>query len=122
MLMLQGLVMLAFGAYLFAAPGSADDLWPWALTPLTARVIGAFVAGFGASALHAVIANDLRSFEGAALAYAALGMLQLIALALHATDLTGGDGDTWLYVVFLVSVAAAGFAGLRGARRISAAA
>jgi len=121
-LVVQGSVMLAVGAYLFAAPGSADDLWPWALTPLTARVIGAFVAGFGASALHAVIANDLRSFEGAALAYSALGVLQLIALALHATDLTGGDGDTWLYVIFLVSVAAAGFAGLRAARRISAAA
>jgi hypothetical protein len=121
-LVVQGLVMLALGAYLFAAPAGADDLWPWVLTPLTARVIGAFVAGFGASALHAVIANDLRSFEGAAIAYSALGLLQLIALALHSTDLTGGDGDTWLYVIFLVSVAAAGLAGLRNARRISAAA
>jgi hypothetical protein len=121
-LVVQGSVMLAFGAYLFAAPGSADDLWPWALTPLTARVIGAFVTGFGASALHALIANDLRSFEGAALAYSALGVLQLIAVALHATDLTGGNGDTWVYVIFLVSVAATGLAGLGGARRISAAA
>jgi hypothetical protein len=121
-LVVQGLVMLALGAYLFAAPGSADDLWPWALTPLTARAIGAFVAGFGASALHAVVANDLRSFEGAALAYGALGLLQLLALALHAGDLTGGDGDTWLYAVFLVSVAGAGLAGLRSARRLSAAA
>jgi hypothetical protein len=118
----QGLVMAALGVYLFAAPTDADDLWPWALTPLTARVIGAFVAGFGASALHAVTANDLRSFEGAALAYSALGGLQLLALALHATDLTGGDGDTWLYVFFLVSVAGAGLAGLRSARRLSAAA
>jgi hypothetical protein len=121
-LVVQGIVMLGVGAYLFAAPGGADDLWPWALTPLTARVIGAFVAGFGASALHAVIANDLRSFEGAALAYCALGLLQLIALALHASDLTGGNGDTWLYVTFLVSVAAVGLAGVRSARRISAAA
>jgi hypothetical protein len=119
-LVVQGIVMLGFGAYLFAAPGSADDLWPWPLTPLTARVIGAFVSGFGASALHAVVADDLRSFEGAALAYSTLGVLQLVALALHASDLTGGSGDTWLYVTFLVSVAAIGFAGVRSARGISA--
>ena len=79
----QGVVMLAFGAYLFVAPESADELWPWALTPLTARVVGAFVAGFGASALHAVAANDLPRFEGAALAYSALGALELMALALQ---------------------------------------
>ena len=86
--------MLALGVYLFVAPAERRRLWPWDLTPLTARAIGAFVTGFGVSALHAVVANDLRSFEGAALAYAALGVFELFALALHTSDLTGGDGDS----------------------------
>jgi hypothetical protein len=120
-LAIQGLTMLALGTYLFLAPESADSLWPWDLTPLTARAVGAFVAGFGASALHAVIADDLRCFEGAALAYGTLGAIQLIALALHAGDLTGSDGDTLLCVVFLVSVAGAGVGGWRRARALSAA-
>jgi hypothetical protein len=78
--------MLAIGLYLFIAPASGDALWPWDLTPLTARAIGAFVAGFGASALHAVAANDLARFDGAALAYAALGALELVAVARYAGD------------------------------------
>jgi hypothetical protein len=121
-LVVQGIVMLAVGMNLFLTPESADSVWPWDLTPLTARAIGAFVLGFGASAVHAMIANDLASFEGAALAYCVLGALQLVALAIHAGDTTGSDGDTWLYVVFLASVAGAGLAGWRRALELRAAA
>jgi hypothetical protein len=121
-LVIQGIVMLAVGMNLFLTPESVDSLWPWDLTPLTARAIGAFVLGFGASAVHAVIANDLASFEGAALAYGVLGALQLVALAIHAGDTTGSEGDTWLYVIFLVSVAGTGLAGWRSARNLRAAA
>jgi hypothetical protein len=118
-LLLQGIAMLAAGLYLFVAPESADALWPWDLTPLTARAIGAFVTGFGAAALYAVIANDLRSFEGAALAYATLGGFQLVALARYTEDLTGADTDTWIYVIFLVTVLLTGLAGWKAARELS---
>jgi hypothetical protein len=120
LLALQGVVMLALGLYLFIAPTSADALWPWDLTPLTARAIGAFVVGFGASALHAVAANDLARFDGAALAYAALGALELLAVARYAGDFTGADADSWVFVVFLGSVLATGLYGALTARRISA--
>jgi hypothetical protein len=116
----QGIVMFAIGIFLFVAPDSADALWPWDLTPLTARAIGAFVTGFGASALHAVAANDLASFEGAALAYAVLGAGELLAVARYTGNLTGADLDSWLYVGFLVSVLLSGFAGWRSARRLVA--
>ena len=36
-----GLVALATGVALFLAPTTMNDLWPWPLTPLTGRVIGA---------------------------------------------------------------------------------
>ena len=114
--------MLAVGLYLFVAPESADVLWPWNLTPLTARAIGAFVGGFGASALHAAIVDDLPSFEGAALAYAVLGALELVALARYTGDLTGADLDSLMYAGFLVTVLLAGLAGWLGARSLSAAA
>jgi hypothetical protein len=102
----QALVMLSIGIALFVAPTDADALWPWTLTPLTARALGAFVFGFGVAAADAVLGNDLRRFEGCALAYTALGALQLLALARYTGDLTGADLDSWLYVGFLASVLA----------------
>src|SRR4051794_4210726 len=63
-LCLQGLVMLAFGAALFVAPVGASSLWPWALTPLTGRAIGAFLVGFAAAAGFAAADNDLGRLHG----------------------------------------------------------
>ncbi|MGH3923183.1 MAG: hypothetical protein ACRDTT_10000 [Pseudonocardiaceae bacterium] len=36
-----GVAALGFGLLLFLQPGWAVDVWPWSLTPLTARVFGA---------------------------------------------------------------------------------
>ncbi|MEA2827141.1 MAG: hypothetical protein QOG43_1580 [Actinomycetota bacterium] len=48
---LTGLAATAMGLFLFLAPTRAIDGWPWMLTPLTARVMGAIfclgVAGVG---------------------------------------------------------------------------
>jgi hypothetical protein len=54
---LAGLAALVLGAYLFLSPNRAIDIWPWALTPLTARVMGA-VLMLGVSGL--MIAADAR--------------------------------------------------------------
>jgi hypothetical protein len=47
-----GIAALATGVFLFAAPTAAISIWPWPLTPLTARVLGAVfclgLAGVGA--------------------------------------------------------------------------
>jgi hypothetical protein len=104
LLAVQAIVMVGVGAALFIAPESADAVWPWKLTPLTARAIGAFVLGFGVAAAHATAENDFDRFRGAALAYTALGALELLALAIHSDDLSGESLDTWLYVAFLASV------------------
>ena len=42
---LESLVMLGAGVALYVAPVGAADLWPWTVTPLTARAMGAFVIG-----------------------------------------------------------------------------
>ena len=48
---LTGLAATGMGLFLFLAPTEAVDLWPWMLTPLTARVMGAIfclgIAGTG---------------------------------------------------------------------------
>jgi hypothetical protein len=42
---------LVAAAVFFLAPEQAIDVWPWALTPLTSRVLGSFTAQVGVGAL-----------------------------------------------------------------------
>ena len=88
---------------LLVAPGTADDVWPWALSPLTSRAIGSFLFGIGLAALIAVRDDDPLSFRGAALAYTALGLLELLALNLHIPDLGDRPLATALYAAFWVA-------------------
>ena len=119
LLIAQATVMVALGGALFVAPTSADALWPWTLTPLTAEAIGAFLAGFGIAAAGALWEDDLDRLEGAALAYTALGVLELAALAIHSDDVTASGLGTALYAALWVSVVAAGAYGLIARRAAS---
>jgi hypothetical protein len=114
-LIIEGVVMVAAGGLLLIAPGAADDVWPWALSPLTSRAIGSFLFGIGLVALIAARDDDPRSFRGAALAYAVLGLLELLALNLHIPDLGDRPFATGVYAAFWVSVAVTGGYGLNAA-------
>jgi membrane protein CcdC involved in cytochrome C biogenesis len=115
-LIVEGAVLLAAGVLLLIAPGAADDVWPWALSPLTSRALGSFLFGIGVAALIAVRDDDPVSFRGAAAAYTALGLLELLALNLHIPDLGGRPLATTLYAAFWVAVVLTGAYGLRAAR------
>jgi hypothetical protein len=118
-LIVEGVVLLAAGILLLVAPGAADDIWPWALSPLTSRAIGSFLFGIGLAALIAVREDDPLSFRGAALAYTALGVLELLALNLHIPDLGDRPLATTLYAAFWLAVALTGVYGLSAARASS---
>jgi hypothetical protein len=53
-----GSLVLAVGVLLFLAPGVAMGAWPWALTPLTARVVGTLFVLGGLAQLS--VARDRR--------------------------------------------------------------
>jgi hypothetical protein len=50
-LLAVGVLLLLSAVYLFLLPASAADLWPWPLTPLTARVLAGWQALLGVGAL-----------------------------------------------------------------------
>ena len=107
----QALVFTVYGVGLFVSPsGFGGDAWPWALTPLTARAIAAFLLGFALAAAIAIRADSLQRFRGAALTYAVLGALQLLSVALHSSDFTDGVG-LLLFAIFFAAVLAVGVAG-----------
>src|SRR2546425_2945271 len=102
----QGGAMLAFGVGLLAAPTVVGSVWPWTLTALTGRAIGAWFVGVGFAALHATRENDLsriRPLEGG---YAVFAALQLVALARYSGSsyLNWGAPAMWVYVGFLLSI------------------
>jgi hypothetical protein len=115
-LSLQAGAMLGIGAALFVFGTDAASLWPWELTPLTARAIGAFLCGFGIAAAFAVREDDLDRLRGSALSYAALGVLELLAVAIHSGDLSGTDLEQGLYIGFCASVLAIGGYGIWASR------
>ena len=106
-LIASGVVMLAIAAWLFLFPSSAIGVWPWTLTPLTARTVAAFVALPGVAWL-AIAADRRWSATKAIVETLALGLvLLLIAVARAWEQFDTGRPLTWLYVGGLVGTLAA---------------
>ena len=107
-LFIHAILLTALGAYLFVAPEKAMSLWPWPLTPLTGRAVGAWVFSLGVAAAHALWENDLRRVRAAAVGYATVGVLQGIALARFPDTVAWGEPQAIIYVIVLVSMVGVG--------------
>jgi hypothetical protein len=104
----QAVVLLGFGGWLFVAPASAAELWPWSLTPLTARAIAAWMLGLGVAAAQALWEDCARRLRPAAVAYLAFGALEGVALLRHLDIPSWDEVSSWLYVAFLASTLVTG--------------
>lgn len=102
-----GALAVVMGLYLFLAPSRAVKDWPWMLTPLTSRVLGAIfmlgVAGLG-------VLSDARWSAARLMLRVQIFMLSLVLVAAaraHA-DLESTNPLTWsLLVGFAAAVAGA---------------
>ena len=63
---LQAAVLAVCGSGLLIAPVTFSALWPWQLTPLTGRAIGAWLVGLAVVAAQELWENDVRRFRPAA--------------------------------------------------------
>ncbi len=115
---LQGTVMAMVGAGLFVAPKVVGTVWPWVLTPLTGRAVGAWLIALGVGAALAIREHDVIRLRAAVTAYAVFGALQLGALARFAEQVRWGAAG-WAYTLVVISVLAAGLYGWAVANRIS---
>lgn len=99
-----GLAQLCLAAAMFVDPAGAARRWPWALTPLTARTISAFVAFPAVTWLCFAVEDRWSSFR-VPMQTAAVGLVLVGLGALRATgDL---DGPAWSVRLFAVSLVAA---------------
>jgi hypothetical protein len=103
-----GLLAVATSAFLFLLPAKAITVWPWLLTPLTARVMGAVFA-LGVAAVGAFTEARWTSYR--LMVQVGGVMLALIAIAVVRApgDLDTSRALTWLFLVgFVVVVVGAG--------------
>ncbi|WP_019586300.1 hypothetical protein [Deinococcus apachensis] len=96
-----GVVTLALGLLLFLRPGTLIGVWPWALTPLTARVVGALFTLPGVVGLS--LARDGRWSAARVLLQAqALGIVAiLVGVARDRASLDWGQAAAWWFVLGL---------------------
>jgi hypothetical protein len=105
----QAAVLVGVGAALLIAPAhTADALWPWTLTPLTGRALGAWMFALGLVLVSALRENDWTRIPVAPATHTAVGVFQLAVVARYADDLDWGAWTTWAYAGFFASVVALG--------------
>ena len=117
-LALQAAVFIAVGVALFVAPDSTKGIWPWPLTPLTARAVAAWVLALGLVVGQAVWENAWERIDIASISYAVLGTLQGIALARYSGDVQWGRPAAWIYVAVVAGMLGLGVYGWTVGRRI----
>ncbi len=113
----QGAVLAVVGGALYVAPSTAAALWPWPLTPLTARVVAAWLLAFAVAAVMCVRDGDLARLRIATVAYAAFGLLQAMTAVRFAADVDWGTGRAVAWLAMVGVVVATGLTGWLLARR-----
>ncbi len=98
-----GVLAVAMSVFLFLLPQQAIDLWPWALTPLTARVMGAIFA-LGLAAVGAFTERRWSAMRIMMQVEAFMLVLILVGGVRAAADVDPSNICTWLFT--------AGFVGL----------
>lgn len=93
-----GALTLAISLFLFLRPAAMIDVWPWTLSPLTARTVGAMFALPGVVGLS--MAFD-RRWRAAQLILQSQGfsiLLILVAAARAWSEFDGANPASWLFV------------------------
>lgn len=121
----QGLVMVVLGIALFVMPASTLAIWPWALTPLTARAVGAWLIGLGAAGLTMVREGDWLRVEAAIWSIVIFAALELVAIGRYASSVNDagapvidwGGAGIWVYLAFILSLLGIGIYSILATRR-----
>jgi predicted outer membrane lipoprotein len=95
-------LFLLLGAALLITPLSVAPFWPWPLTPLTGRAVGAWLVGIGIAAGQAAWENDKLCVRAVMASFIAFALLQFLALARYRNELAWSSPSAWLYIVILL--------------------
>jgi hypothetical protein len=115
-IVVQALLIAPLGVALLVAPLAALPLWPWKLTALTARAVGAWLIGLSITGVQALYENDRTRLGPAGIAAMVWGTLELLFIVRFAASVDWTRPSAWIYAVFVVSVIGIGAAAYSGSR------
>lgn len=107
-LLAQGVASIAWGMGLFVSPAMFAGYWPWALTPLTSRAVGAWMVGVGILAAHSTIENDFVRVKVGMKSFVVFGILELAALIRYPTSFAWTSISGWSYLCLVISIIVVG--------------
>jgi hypothetical protein len=97
---LLGVVGLCTGLALFVAPQAIIPAWGWQLTPLPARLLGAWLMAVGVIAAQAAWENDWERVRWTVIGLTAFGALQIAVLGLFSTDFQWESASGFAWIVY----------------------
>jgi hypothetical protein len=115
---INALIALVAGFLLFFLPSLMLPIWPWDLTPLNAQVIGSGFLSIFTASVQFLFENDWRRLRVGTVAYALIGILNLIGLARYAGAFKWSFPLAWLYLLFMLAVVIGGVYATIEARRV----
>ncbi len=89
---------LVGAAVFFLSPETAIDAWPWALTPLTARVLASFMLQVGLGAILLSLDRRWSSWRLLIQTFFVATVLLLVGAVRAFDDFDTGNVATWLYL------------------------
>lgn len=102
---LVGLLALVQGVVMFVAPARVIPVWPWTLTPLTCRVVGAVLC-LGAAGIGVLVDRRWTSVRLMLQVEVIMVVLMLVAGLRARSELDPGRPLTWLLLVGFLGVLA----------------
>ncbi|HUP32379.1 MAG TPA: hypothetical protein VM184_05045 [Gaiellaceae bacterium] len=109
-------LLVPVGALLLVAPVWASSAWPWELTPLTGRAVGAWLLSVGVLLISAVRAGDWTWLEPVLAMTLSFGILHLVAIGRYGGDVDWSHPTAYVWGAVLVELLVLGAVGLRTAR------
>jgi hypothetical protein len=103
-----GVVLYVSGMTVHHHAPSNARFWPWALMPLSAQVIGAWLVALALAIALAVNQRDLSRLRVSGMTYTAFGVLQIVAVIWYWPQLERHDLWLWTYLTVLVAMAVTG--------------
>jgi hypothetical protein len=105
---LAALACLAAGIAMFIGPPHVNDVWPWPMTPLVARIIGVWLTALALAFAWAVWDGDAARARPILVQALPTAVLIGIVPLVHRGDLTGGAGHWILFAALLAGLVIAG--------------
>jgi len=108
----NGAAVTAAGLVLYAVPGPAARHWPWEVSELDVRVIGAWCLAFGVALLLSWREAELRRVRNGMAALVCTGVLGLAGLVRFADEVSWSSPGAWAVVLVLLSFTGLGLSGV----------